>query len=173
MLYKIRFLEILYKTSLLLILISLNACHFEPVYKNKNMISDLCSIKIREINPGSKLYEINFKNELQYILCDKKEVRYKYILDWNIERRFKELIESEASFTRRLEETLLIKFNITDKSNNIIYSDKIISKGAYNILEDEIISTKASKESLDSHIPLNAARLVLDKIYLFMLKNEN
>ena len=38
------------------------------------------------------------------------------------------------------------------------------------ILEDEIISTKASKESLNTEISLNAAKFVLDKVYLFMRK---
>ena len=60
--------------------------------------------------------------------------------------------------------------NYLDNSNNVIYSDRIISKGAYNILEDEIISTKASKESLNADLSLNAAKFVLDKIYLFMRK---
>jgi len=174
LLYKTRYLEILYKVTLLLVLISLNACHFEPVYKNKNIISELCSIKVKEIKPGSQLYEINFKNELQYILCDKKKVNYKYLLDWNIERSLKELIKSESNMTRRFEESFLIKFNILDISNNIIiYSDEIVSKGAYNVHEDAIIGTKASKESLGYHIPINSARLVLDNIYLFMRKNEN
>ena len=164
----------LYKAILLLILISLSACHFEPVYKNKNIISELCYIKVKEITPGARLYEINFKNELQYILCDKKEVSYKYLLEWKIERNLKELIKSESNTTRRFEETFRIKFNILNISNNdIIYSNEIISKGFYNILEDEIMTTKASKESLDYHLPINAARLVLDKIYLFMRKNEN
>ena len=44
------------------------------------------------------------------------------------------------------------------------------SVGAYNILEDDIISTKASKESLNTDISLNAAKFVLDKVYLFMRK---
>ena len=166
MYYNIKFLKILYTTAALLIL--LNACQFEPVYKNKNLISSLCSIKVKEIKPASQIYEINFKNELDHILCDKKVDINKYILDWSIERRFKELIKSETNFTRRFEETLRIKFNLLDANNNIIYTDEIISKGAYNILEDEIISTKASKESLNTAIALNAARLVLDKIYLFM-----
>ncbi|MBH87738.1 MAG: hypothetical protein CMJ12_01105 [Pelagibacterales bacterium] len=166
MYYKTKFFKKLYIATMLLIL--LNACQFEPVYKNKNLISNLCSIKVREIKPASQIYEINFKNELDYILCDKKVVSNEYILDWSIERRFKELIKSETNFTRRFEETLKIKFNLLDTNNNIIYTDEIMSKGAYNILEDEIISTKASKESLNTAISLNAARLVLDKIYLFM-----
>ena len=151
-----------------MLLILLNACQFEPVYKNKNLISSLCAIKISEVKPASKIYEINFKNELDYIICDKKVVSDRYILDWNIERSSKELIKSEANYTRRFEETLRVKFNLLDTNNNIIYSDEILSKGAYNILEDEIMSTKASKESLNTDISLNAARLVLDKIYLFM-----
>ena len=47
------------------------------------------------------------------------------------------------------------------------------SKGAYNILEDEILSTLASQKSIDSQIAIIAARLTLDKIHLYMLKDEN
>ena len=152
-------------------MVSLAGCHFEAVYKNKNIISELCSIQINNIKPTAQIHEITFKNELQYILCDKKLIDIKYKLNWKIERTFKELIKSESNFTRRHEETLLVTFNLTEKSNgNILYTDSIISKGAYNILEDEIISTKASKESLNSDVALNAARFVLDKIYLFIRK---
>ena len=38
------------------------------------------------------------------------------------------------------------------------------------MLEDEIVSTIASENSVSYHIATNAARLVLDKIYLFMSK---
>ena len=161
----------LYKIKSLLIIFVLTSCHFEPVYKNGNLIPELCSIVVQDVKPLAKIYEINFKNELQYILCDKTVSNNKYILDWNIERSFKELIKSETNFTRRFEEKMLIKFNILEKSsNNIIYKDEVVSIGAYNILEDEIISTKASKESLNSDIPLNAAYLVLNKISLFFRK---
>ena len=53
-------------------------------------------------------------------------------------------------------------------TKEVIYADSIKSLGAYNILEDEVVSTMASKESVNSNISLNAARLVLDKLYLFM-----
>ena len=145
----------------------------EPVYNNQNIISELCSIKVKNIKSTAQIFEVNFKNDLEYILCDKKSDETKYILDWKIERSFKELIKSESNFTRRHEETLEVTFSIFDKSNNAIYTDSIISKGAYNILEDEIVSTKASKESLNADISLNAAKFVLDKVYLFMRKNEN
>ena len=159
-----------YKSIFFFFILSFVGCQFEPVYNNQNIISELCSIKVKNIKSTAQIFEVNFKNDLEYILCDKKSDETKYILDWKIERSFKELIKSESNFTRRHEETLKVTFSISDTSNNIIYRDNIISKGAYNILEDEIISTKASKESLNADISLNAAKFVLDKIYLFMRK---
>ena len=159
-----------YKSIFFFFVLSFIGCQFEPVYKNQSIISELCSIKVKNIESTAQIFEINFKNNLEYILCDKKSDETKYILDWRIERSFRELIKSESNFTRRHEETLKVTFSISDASNNTIYSDSIISKGAYNILEDEIISTKASKESLNTDISLNAAKFVLDKVYLFMRK---
>ena len=159
-----------YKSIFFFFILSFLGCQFEPVYNNQNIISELCSIKVKNIKSTAQIFEVNFKNDLEYILCDKKSDETKYILDWKIERSFKELIKSESNFTRRHEETLKVTFSISDASNNIIYTDSIISKGAYNILEDEIISTKASKESLNADLSLNAAKFVLDKIYLFMRK---
>ena len=159
-----------YKSIFFFFILSFVGCQFEPVYNNQNIISELCSIKVKNVKSTAQIFEINFKNELEYILCDKKSYETSYILDWSIKRSFKELIKSESNFTRRHEETLEVTFSISDKSNNAIYTDSIISKGAYNILEDEIISTKASKESLNADLSLNAAKFVLDKIYLFMRK---
>ena len=159
-----------YKSIFFFFILSFVGCQFEPVYKNENIISELCSIKVKNVKSTAQIFEINFKNELEYILCDKKPYKTNYILDWSIKRSFKELIKSESNFTRRFEETLEVTFSISDRSNNAIYRDSIISKGAYNILEDEIISTKASKESLNADLSLNAAKFVLDKIYLFMRK---
>ena len=159
-----------YKSIFFFFILSFVGCQFEPVYNNQNIISELCSIKVKNIKSTAQIFEVNFKNDLEYILCDKKSEETKYILDWKIKRIFKELIKSESNFTRRNEETLKVTFSISDASNNTIYSDSIISKGAYNILEDEIISTKASKESLNTDISLNAAKFVLDKVYLFMRK---
>ena len=159
-----------YKSIFFFFILSFVGCQFEPVYNSQNIISELCSIKVKNIKSTAQIFEVNFKNDLEYILCDKKSDETKYILDWKIERSFKELIKSESNFTRRYEETLKVTFSISDASNNTIYKDSIISKGAYNILEDEIISTKASKESLNADISLNAAKFVLDKVYLFMRK---
>ena len=53
----------------------------------------------------------------------------------------------------------------------MLFSDNIKSKGAYNILEDDIVSTITSKTSVNSDNAENAARLVLDKVYLFILKH--
>ena len=89
-------------------------------------------------------------------------------------KRYRELIKSESNTIKRYEATLIVNFSIHDiSSDNIIYSDTIESKGAYNILDDEIISTLASQKSIDSQIAIIAARLTLDKIHLFMLKDEN
>ncbi len=159
-----------YKSIFFFFILSFVGCQFEPVYNSQNIISELCYIKVKNIKSTAQIFEVNFKNDLEYILCDKKSDETKYILDWKIERSFKELIKSESNFTRRHEETLKVTFSISDASNNTIYKDSIISKGAYNILEDEIISTKASKESLNADISLNAAKFVLDKVYLFMRK---
>ena len=159
-----------YKIIFFFFILSFVGCQFEPVYKNENIISELCSIEVKNVKSTAQIFEISFKNELEYILCDKKPYKTNYILDWSIKRSFKELIKSESNFTRRHEETLEVTFSISDRSNNTIYTDSIISKGAYNILEDEIISTKASKESLNADLSLNAAKFVLDKIYLFMRK---
>ena len=169
MLSKIKLFRNLSKSILLILIYILIACKFEPVYKNENIISELCSIEIRNINNSAPLYEIKFKNELEYILCSKKFADTKYRLNFEIERSYRELIKSESNFTTRHEETLLVKFNLVNTiSEEVIYADSITSKGAYNILEGEVVSTIASKESINSNISLNAARFVLDKIYLFM-----
>ena len=146
-------------------------CQFTPIYKSNNIIPELCSIEVKNEKNSAPLYEIKFKNELQYILCDSNNNNIKYELNWEIARNYRELIKSESNFTRRYEETFLVKFSISNiENNNIIYSDSIISKGAYNMLEDEIVSTIASKNSVSYHIATNAARLVLDKIFLFLSK---
>ncbi|MFP6779073.1 MAG: hypothetical protein VB916_02180 [Alphaproteobacteria bacterium] len=135
------------------------------------MISELCSINVNNEENSAPLYEIKFKNELKYILCDSNNSNIKYILDWEIQRNYRELIKSESNFTRRYEEIFLVRFSLVNiENNNVIYTDSVTSKGAYNLLEDEIISTIASKNSVSFHIATNAARLVLDKIYLFMSK---
>ena len=75
------------------------------------------------------MFEIKFKNELQYILCDSNNNNIKYELNWEIARNYRELIKSESNYTRRYEETFLVKFSIINiENNNIIYSDSIISK---------------------------------------------
>ena len=156
---------------LLFSFILLVACQFTPVYKKNNIIPELCSIDIKNEKNSAPLHEIKFKNELRYILCDSKNVNNKYILHWEIKRSYRELIKSESNYTRRYEETFLVEFKLININNkNTIYADSIVSKGAYNMLEDEIISTIASKNSVNSDIAINAARLVQDKIYLFMLK---
>ena len=135
------------------------------------MISELCSINVNNEENSAPLHEIRFKNELKYILCDSNNSNIKYILNWEIQRNYRELIKSESNFTRRYEEIFLVRFSLVNiENNNVIYSDSVTSKGAYNLLEDEIVSTIASKNSVSFHIATNAARLVLDKIYLFMSK---
>ena len=111
-----------YKSIFFFFILSFVGCQFEPVYKNQNIISELCSIKVKNVKSTAQIFEVNFKNDLEYILCDKKSDETKYILDWKIERSFKELIKSESNFTRRHEETLKVTFSISDVSNNIIYT---------------------------------------------------
>ncbi len=159
---------------LLVSILILFACQFKSVYKSENINFKLCSIKVdNEKNPAT-LYEIIFKNELKSILCTTKISKTNYILKWTITKNYRELIRSKSNSTRRYEETLSIKFTIFDSKNNTsVYSDIVAARGAYNVLEDELISTITSKKAVELQIATIAARLTLDKIHLFMLKNEN
>ena len=150
------------------------SCQFKPVYMSKNTDVKLCSIKVDEERKSAELYEIDFKKELESILCTKIINGPNYSLKWDIEKTYRELIKSESNTTKRYEETLVINFSIYHiKNESLIYSDKVSVKGAYNILEEEIISTLASKKSVVLQIAIIGARLTLDKIHLFMLKDEN
>ena len=141
---------------------------------SKNTGVKLCSIKVEEERKSAELYEIDFKKELESILCTKIINGPNYSLKWDIEKTYRELIKSESNTTKRYEETLVINFSIYHiKNESLIYSDKVLVKGAYNILEEEIISTLASKKSVELQIAIIGARLTLDKIHLFMLKDEN
>ena len=141
---------------------------------SKNTDVKLCSIKVDEERKSAELYEIDFKKELESILCTKIINGPNYSLKWDIEKTYRELIKSESNTTKRYEETLVINFSIYHiKNESLIYSDKVSVKGAYNILEEEIISTLASKKSVELQIAIIGARLTLDKIHLFMLKDEN
>jgi len=108
-------------------------------------------------------------------LCTENMGPPKYVLEWRITKDYRQLLKSESTNSvKRYEETLVINFSIYNSENkSIILSDTINSKGAYNILEDEYISTFASKVNIESQIAIIAAKLTLDKIHLFMLKNEN
>ena len=150
------------------------SCQFKPVYMSKNTGVKLCSIKVDEERKSAELYEIDFKKELESIICTKTINGPNYSLKWDIEKTYRELIKSESNTTKRYEETLIINFSIYHiKNESLIYSDKVFVKGAYNILEDEIVSTLASKKSVELQIAIIGARLTLDKIHLFMLKDEN
>ena len=141
---------------------------------SKNTGVKLCSIKVEEERKSAELYEIDFKKELESILCTKIINGPNYSLKWDIEKTYRELIKSESNTTKRYEETLVINFSIYHiKNESLIYSDKVSVKGAYNILEEEIISTLASKKSVVLQTAIIGARLTLDKIHLFMLKDEN
>jgi len=159
---------------LLVSILILFSCQFKSVYKSENINVKLCSIKVDNEKYPAALYEIIFKNELKSILCTTKRSKTNYFLKWTITKNYRELIKSETNSTRRYEETLRIKFTIFDSKNNTsVYSDIVAARGAYNILEDELISTIASKKAVELQIATIAARLTLDKIHLFMLKNEN
>ena len=107
-------------------------------------------------------------------MCTTKISKTNYFLKWTITKNYRELIKSESNMTSRYEETLRINFAIFDSKNNTsVYSDIVTARGAYNILEDELISTIASKKAVELQIATIAARLTLDKIHLFMLKDEN
>ena len=159
----------------LIVVALLSSCQFNPVYMSNNLEDKLCTISVNDERKSAELYEIEFKNELISILCTKTLVPPIYILEWGIKKTYRELIKSESTnTTKRYEETLLINFSIYNIENKtIIYADTISSKGAYNVLEDEVISTLASNMAIESQIAIIGAKLVLDKIHLFMLKNEN
>jgi hypothetical protein len=159
----------------LIVVALLSSCQFNPVYMSDNIEDKLCAISVNDERKSAELYEIEFKNELISILCTKTLVSPISILEWNIKKTYRELIKSESTNTaKRYEETLLINFSIYNIENKtIIYADTISSKGAYNVLEDEVISTLASNMAIESQIAIIGAKLVLDKIHLFMLKNEN
>ena len=158
----------------LIIISILFSCQFKPVYLANHSKLKLCSIKVDTEKNAAPLYEMDFKNELVAILCTEKVAQTNYLLKWRITKSYRELIKSESNTARRYEQTIVIHFNIHDILNDaLIYSDSVTSKGAYNILEDEIISTLTSKKAVESQIAILAARLTLDKIHLFMLKDEN
>jgi hypothetical protein len=159
----------------LIVVALLSSCQFNPVYMSDNIEDKLCAISVNDERKSAELYEIEFKNELISILCTKTLVSPISILEWNIKKTYRELIKSESTNTaKRYEETLLINFSIYNIENKtIVYADTISSKGAYNVLEDEVISTLASNMAIESQIAIIGAKLVLDKIHLFMLKNEN
>ena len=158
----------------LIVLALLSSCQFNPVYMSNNLENKLCTIAVNDERKSAGLYEIEFKNELISILCEKKSIPPIYILKWDITKSYRELIKSESNTTKRYEETLLINFSIYNIENKtIIYTDTVSSKGAYNVLEDEVISTLASSIAIESQIAIIGAKLTLDKIHLFMLKNEN
>ena len=159
----------------LIILTLLFSCQFNPVYMSGTYSNKLCSIRVADESSSAKLYEIDFKNELISILCTENMGPPKYDLKWSITKNYRQLLKSESTNTvKRYEETLVINFSIYNIENeSIIFSETVSSKGAYNILEDEFISTFASKVAIESQIAVIAARLTLDKIHLFMLKNEN
>ena len=140
-----------------------------------NYSNKLCTIRVADESNSAELYEIDFKNELISILCTENMGPPKYVLEWSIKKNIRQLIKSESTNNvRRYEETLVVNFSIYDSENkSIILSDTVRSKGAYNILEDEVISTFASKVAIESQIAVIAAKLTLDRIHLFMLKNEN
>ena len=159
----------------LIVVALLSSCQFKPVYMSDNLEGKLCAISVNDERKSAGLYELEFKNELMSILCTKTLAPPIYILNWDIKKTYRELIKSESTnTTNRYEETLLINFSIyTIENKTIIYADTVSSLGAYNVLEDEIISTLASNIAIESQIAVIGAKLVLDKIHLFMLKNEN
>jgi len=159
----------------LIVVALLSSCQFNPVYMSNNLEDKLCNISVDDERKSAGLYELEYKNELISILCTKQLAPPIYMLEWNIAKTYRELIKSESTnATKRYEVTLLINFSIYNIENkDINYTDTVTSKGAYNILEDEIISTLASNTAIESQIAILGAKLTLDKIYLFMLKNEN
>ena len=174
MLFKKYLYRFYIKKNCLIVILLLFSCQFKPVYLSDNTKNILCSIKVENEKNSALLYEMDYKNELKSILCPNKVEDTNFLMKWSIKKRYRELIKSESNTIKRYEASLIVDFVIYDISNDIIiYSNTVESKGAYNILEDEIISTLASQKSIDSQIAIIAARLTLDKIHLYMLKNEN
>ena len=77
---------------------------------SSNLGDKLCTISVEDERKSAELYEIEFKNELISILCEKKSIPPIYILKWDITKSYRELIKSESNTTKRYEETLLINF---------------------------------------------------------------
>ena len=149
-------------------------CNFKPMYEEKVFITSLCEIKVAKARDESKHYEEMFKNELENSLCPSFTKSKKYLLNWEIAKNKTELIGSNTNRTVRYETKLNISFSLINiNKNEILYNDTAYSSSEYNVLEDEIISTLASEKNTEEIIIKNLKEIILNKIYLYMVNNEN
>ena len=149
-------------------------CNFKPMYEEKVFLTSLCEIKVAKARDESKHYEEMFKNELENSLCPSFTKSKKYLFNWEITKNKSELIGSNTNRTLRYETKLNISFSLININNNeILYNDKAYSSSEYNVLEDEIISTLASEKNTEEIIIKNLKEIILNKIYLYMVNNEN
>jgi len=85
----------------LIVLALLSSCQFNPGYMSDNIEGKLCAISDNDERKSDGLYELEFKNELMSILCTKTLAPPIYILNWDIKKTYKVLINSEATNTTK------------------------------------------------------------------------
>ena len=150
------------------------SCNFKPIYQEQTFLDLLCEIKIADTRPESKHYEELFKNELNNYICSNSSSPKKYLLNWLITKSKSELIGSNSNRTVRYEMKLTTSFSLIHIADNkTLYSDTVYSSSEYNVLEDEIISTLASEKNTEELIVKNLKEIILNKIYLYAVNNEN
>ncbi len=144
------------------------------MYQGKTFLDSLCKIKIADTSSQSKHYEEIFKNELNNTICPNSSNPKKYLLNWLITKNKTELIGSNTNRTVRYEIKLTTSFSLINiDDNKTVYSDTVYSSSEYNVLEDEIISTLASEKNTEELIAKNLKEIILNKIYLYIVNNEN
>ena len=167
LLYKINFISI----GLFLFILS---CNLRPLYEESNFKNNLCDIKVSQTKPESKHYEELFKNEMENSLCSYPKNSSKYLLQWDITKSKEELIGSDTNKTIRYQLKLSIEYKLVDIINRkTLFKDSIYSSAEYNILEDEMLSTIASEQFNEAISTRNLTNIIKNKIYLFMVNNEN
>ena len=81
----------------LIVILLLFSCQFKPVYLSDNTKNILCSIKVAHEGSSVPLFEMDYKNELESILCTNKLEEADFVLKWSMTKRYRELIKSESN----------------------------------------------------------------------------
>tara|TARA_B100000686_G_scaffold354825_1_gene467498 strand:- start:11513 stop:12043 length:531 start_codon:yes stop_codon:yes gene_type:complete len=169
-------IKLLYKINIIFIglFLFILSCNLKPLYEEYNFEKTLCNIKVSQSKPESAHYEEIFKNEMENSLCAYANNSAKYVLQWNITKSKEELIGSDTNKTIRYQLKLSIEYALVNIINKkVLYKDTIYSSAEYNILEDEMLSTIASEQFNEAITAKNLTNIIKDKIYLFMVNNEN